>query len=90
MPKLPSSLDVDLTHGVIPISQVAPALASLIKRSQENATPIIITQKGYPSGVLLALDLYIPLIERAKLAQDRGASAAEPTEDSAAEVADEA
>ncbi|MFV9505609.1 MAG: type II toxin-antitoxin system prevent-host-death family antitoxin [Oscillochloridaceae bacterium umkhey_bin13] len=77
MPTSSSPLNIDLTNGVVPISQAASALAALIRRSQAHATPIVITQKGYPVGVLLALDLYLPLLEQAKRAQTATATPAE-------------
>lgn len=49
---------IDLEHGVVPISRAASSLAALIKRARANNQPIIITQKGYPSGVLLGIELY--------------------------------
>ncbi len=49
---------IDLTQGVVPISRAASSLAALIKRSRASQQPIIITQKGYPSGVLLGIELY--------------------------------
>jgi prevent-host-death family protein len=52
---------IDLQHGVVPISRAASSLAALIKRSRANQQPIIITQKGYPSGVLLGIELYTRL-----------------------------
>ena len=55
------SLDVDLLEGVVPISKAASSLAALIKRSREKNQPIIITQKGYPSGVVLHVELYTAL-----------------------------
>jgi len=57
MPNLPS-LDVDLQDGVVPISRAASSLASLIKCAKERQRPIIVTQKGYPTGVLLSVDVY--------------------------------
>ncbi|MEI6180331.1 MAG: type II toxin-antitoxin system Phd/YefM family antitoxin [Chloroflexales bacterium] len=54
-------LDVDLQSGVVPISKAASSLAALIKRSKERQQPIIVTQKGYPTGVLLPIDLYTAL-----------------------------
>ncbi len=54
---------VDLEHGVVPISRAASALAALIKRSRTNQQPIVITQKGYPKGVLLGIEIYTELIE---------------------------
>jgi prevent-host-death family protein len=70
MPRPPESLDldVDLTGGVVPISKAASALAALIKRSRERRQVIIITQKGYPSGVLMPIDLFVALRERAEQA----------------------
>ena len=57
----PLGLDVDLQSGVVPISKAASSLAALIKRSKERQQPIIVTQKGYPTGVLLPVDLYTAL-----------------------------
>jgi len=56
---------IDLEHGVVPISQAASSLAALIKRSRTDQQPIIITQKGYPRGVLLGIELYTSLCQRA-------------------------
>jgi len=49
----------------VPISKAASSLAALIKRSRANQQPIIITQKGYPSGVLLWIELFSKLQELA-------------------------
>jgi prevent-host-death family protein len=56
---------IDLAHGVVPISRAASSLAALIKRSRANQQPIIITQKGYPSAVLLGIELFSGLQELA-------------------------
>ncbi|RRR66366.1 MAG: type II toxin-antitoxin system Phd/YefM family antitoxin [Candidatus Viridilinea halotolerans] len=67
MPNQPSPNDpfaVDLLHGVVPISRTASALAALIKHSRAKGQPIIITQKGTPSGVLLALEVFEELRQR--------------------------
>ena len=62
MSKPPSlTLDVDLQDGVVPISRAASSLAALIKRAKERQRPIIVTQKGYPTGVLLSVDLFMRL-----------------------------
>ncbi len=55
------NLDVDLQHGVVPISKAASSLAALIKRANGTGRPIIVTQKGYPSGVLLPIELFTQL-----------------------------
>jgi prevent-host-death family protein len=54
-------LDVDLTQGVVPISKAASSLAALIKRSRASHQPIIVTQKGYPTGVILDVELFSAL-----------------------------
>lgn len=59
------TLDVDLKQGVVPISKAASSLASLIKRSRANHQPIIVTQKGYPTGVILDVELFTALRELA-------------------------
>ncbi|EFO79907.1 prevent-host-death family protein [Oscillochloris trichoides DG-6] len=55
------TLDVDLKQGVVPISKAASSLASLIKRSRAQHQPIIVTQKGYPTGVILDVELFSAL-----------------------------
>lgn len=61
------TLDVDLKQGVVPISKAASSLAALIKRSRANHQPIIVTQKGYPTGVILDVELFTALRELADL-----------------------
>jgi prevent-host-death family protein len=55
------NLDVDLQRGVVPISKAASSLAALIKRAHANGQPVIVTQKGYPTGVLLPIELFTAL-----------------------------
>lgn len=55
------NLDVDLQRGVVPISKAASSLAALIKRASTTGKPVIVTQKGYPTGVLLPVDLFTTL-----------------------------
>lgn len=64
--QLPHSLDVDLERGVVPISKAASSLAALLTQARSQRRPIIITQKGYPSGVLLDIELYTALCELAR------------------------
>lgn len=61
------TLDVDLQQGVVPISKAASSLAALIKRSRANHQPIIVTQKGYPAGVILDVELFTALRQLADL-----------------------
>lgn len=55
------TFDVDLERGVVPISRAASSLAALIKRARASHQPIIITQKGYPTGVILDIELFTAL-----------------------------
>lgn len=64
------TLDVDLKQGVVPISKAASSLAALIKRSRSQHQPIIVTQKGYPTGVILDVELFTALRELAERHQD--------------------
>jgi prevent-host-death family protein len=61
------SLDIDLQQGVVPISKAASSLAALIKRSRSQHQPIIVTQKGYPTGVILDVELFSVLRQLADL-----------------------
>lgn len=51
-------LDVDLRNGVVPISKAASSLAALLKRTRQTGQPIIVTQKGYPTGVMVDIETY--------------------------------
>ncbi|MEI8306200.1 MAG: type II toxin-antitoxin system Phd/YefM family antitoxin [Chloroflexales bacterium] len=55
------NLNVDLQRGVVPISKAASSLAALIKRANSTNQPVIVTQKGYPTGVLLPIGLFTSL-----------------------------
>jgi prevent-host-death family protein len=55
------NLSVDLQRGVVPISKAASSLAALIKRAGATGQPVIVTQKGYPTGVLLSIELFSAL-----------------------------
>lgn len=52
------TLDPDLSTGVIPISKAASSLAALLKRAATTRRPIVVTQKGYPQGVILSVELF--------------------------------
>jgi prevent-host-death family protein len=75
------TLDVDLKQGVVPISKAASSLAALIKRSRANHQPIIVTQKGYPTGVILDVELFTALRQLADLhlSEEGGETASEET-----------
>lgn len=59
-------IDVDLQRGVVPISTAASSLAALIKRAHDDQQPIVITQKGYPTGVILSIEIYTALVDLAR------------------------
>ena len=52
------TLEPDLRTNVVSISKAASSLAALIKRATAGRCPILITQKGYPQGVLISVELY--------------------------------
>lgn len=78
MPKQPDSLAVDLKSGVVPISKTSASIAALLRRSRAQHKPIIITQQGYPTAVLLDIELYTDLRDRAKRAAASKAAQVEP------------
>lgn len=59
------NFDIDLRDGVVPVSKGAASLAALIRHSRQHKKPVVITQRGYPSGVLLSVELFQELRERA-------------------------
>ena len=60
-----TDFDIDLIDGVVPVSKGAGSLAAMIRRSRQGGKPVVITQRGYPSGVLLSVELFQALRERA-------------------------
>ena len=75
--KRPAWSDVDLKEGVVPITRAVAGLAELIKRAQVRRHPIIITQNGYPTAVLLDIDTFTMLRD---LAERQLASEADPAD----------
>ncbi|MEI7769619.1 MAG: type II toxin-antitoxin system Phd/YefM family antitoxin [Chloroflexales bacterium] len=73
------NLSVDLQNGVVPISTAASSLAALIKRAGATSQPVIITQKGYPTGVLLPIGLFTAL--KGLAADQEGEAAPAPNAD---------
>ena len=76
-------MQIDLRTGVVPISRAASSLAALLKRCAASSGPIVVTQNGYPTGVLLSIDGYSALIAGAERS---GTFAAEPVVEEAAPV----
>lgn len=52
------TLEPDLQTGVLPISAAASQLARRIKQARAERRPIIVTQKGYPTGVIVSIELW--------------------------------
>ncbi len=52
------NLTPDLKRGVVPISKAASSLAQRIDQAERTGRPVVITQKGYPTGVLLSVELF--------------------------------
>lgn len=59
-------MQIDLKRGVVPISKAASSLAALIKRGGQRGQPIVITQKGSPTAVLLDVNSYLQLVAAAE------------------------
>lgn len=62
-------MKIDLQRGVVPISKAASGLAALIKRARAEGMPIVVTQKGRPTAVILDVDAYVRLTEAAQAAE---------------------
>jgi prevent-host-death family protein len=58
-------LDIDLTTSVLPISRAASSLAALLRRARATSRPIVVTQKGCPTGVIISIPLFEELRRRA-------------------------
>ena len=69
------TLEPDLRTNVVPISKAASSLAALIKRATAGRCPILITQKGYPQGVLISVELYALLCQLANAQSQADADA---------------
>lgn len=60
--------EIDLQEGVLPISAAASQLARRIKQARQTQKPIVVTQKGYPTGVILDIESYVALKAAAQTA----------------------
>jgi prevent-host-death family protein len=63
-------LSIDLRDGMVPISKAAAALAAIIKRARTERRPVVITQKGFPSGVIVDIDLFNALKDLARAEEE--------------------
>lgn len=67
--------DIDLLTGVVPISKAACSLAALLRQGARDRRPIVVTQKGRPTGVILSVERYVQLAEAEERAQGHRAAA---------------
>lgn len=74
-------MHIDLKDGVIPISKAGSSLAQQIKRARATGKPVIVTQKGYPQGVILSVEAYEELRARARANGQRDNMAADGGQD---------
>ena len=51
---------IDLSN-VLPISKASSSLAALLRRAKATGADIIVTQKGYPTGVIMSVERYAEL-----------------------------
>lgn len=50
--------EIDLQEGVIPVTKAAATLSDLIKRARLSHQPIVVTQNGYATGVILDIESF--------------------------------
>lgn len=67
-------LEVNLGRDMVPISKAAAALAALIKRSRSERRPVVLTQKGYPTAVIIDIELWGMLRKIAEKRSDEAVS----------------
>lgn len=64
MPKSRPSQDIR------PLSEFRANVASFVEQVQSTKRPLVLTQHGRSAAILLAVDAYEALIERAEVAED--------------------
>src|SRR6266487_6700841 len=65
MKNLPRDIDI---RDLVPISRAAAGLAEFIKKVRDTRQPLLITQNGYASAVLMDVESYTELRELAECA----------------------
>ncbi|MBZ0137491.1 MAG: type II toxin-antitoxin system Phd/YefM family antitoxin [Planctomycetes bacterium] len=67
---------IDPSTDVVPLSELRANLAELLKQTQETGRPIVITQHGRGSAVLISADDYSKLLDQLEYARavTRGAA----------------
>lgn len=63
-------LDIDLQSDIRPITEFRSNSAELLKQVKESGRPLILTQRGRGTAVVLELGHYQALLERVQELQD--------------------
>ena len=58
------------SQDVRPLSEFRASVASFVEQVQATQRPLVLTQHGRSAAILLAVDAYEALVERAELAED--------------------
>ncbi len=64
--------NVDL-DDIVPITKAAASLSELVRKARTQKQPIVVTQKGFASAVLLGVDAYKELLEAARRGEEPAA-----------------
>ena len=58
------------SQDVRPLSEFRASVAAFVEQVQTTQRPLVLTQHGRSAAILLAVDAYEALVERAELAED--------------------
>ena len=58
------------SQDIRPLSEFRASVATFVEHVQATQRPLVLTQHGRSAAILLAVDAYEALIERAELAED--------------------
>ena len=58
------------SQDIRPLSEFRASVATFVEQVQATQRPLVLTQHGRSAAILLAVDAYEALIERAELAED--------------------
>ncbi len=58
------------SQDIRPLSEFRASVATFVEQVQVTQRPLVLTQHGRSAAILLAVDAYEALVERAELAED--------------------
>ena len=58
------------SQDIRPLSEFRASVATFVEQVQATQRPMVLTQHGRSAAILLAVDAYEALVERAELAED--------------------